>query len=255
TELLAFFKTDPSATPWFLNPDVVGQPPVVSAAANVTGGNAPLSVNFTAAASDPDGSIASYQWTFDDGTFSTAQNPAKIFTAPGNYRAHLTVTDNSGNAVQRTIAITVNSTLEQWRRIYFTTAELNDPQISGDLADADGDGMTTLAEYVLGTNPKAADAPVFTARSAAGAHLTLTFPRAKYAAEVSITVEVASDPAGPWSSGAAATSEQVTADDGVVQTIVSTDLTTNAARRFMRLRIDGLAGAKPGHAARKTAAP
>ncbi|MDQ6765850.1 MAG: PKD domain-containing protein [Verrucomicrobiota bacterium] len=255
TELLAFFKTDPSATPWFLNPAVVGQPPVVTAAANVTSGNAPLIVNFTSSASDPDGSIASYQWTFDDGTFSTAQNPAKIFTAPGNYRAHLTVTDNSGNTAQRTISITVNSTLDQWRRIYFTAAELNDPQISGDLADADGDGMTTLAEYALGTNPKAADTPVFTTQSAAGMHLTLTFPRAKFAAEVSITFEVANDPAGPWSSGAAATSEQVIADDGVVQTVVSTDLTANAARRFMRLRIDKLAGANSARAARKPAAP
>jgi PKD repeat protein len=108
-QLLAFFKTDPTATPWFLRKTISGQPPTVTAGANVSSGAAPLSVNFTASASDPDGTIAAYQWTFDDGTFSTAQNPAKTFPAPGNYSVHLTVTDNSGNIVMRTVPIYVAS--------------------------------------------------------------------------------------------------------------------------------------------------
>ena len=106
-QLLAFFKTDPTATPWFLKRTVTGQPPTVTADASVSNGAAPLSVNFTASASDPDGWIVAYQWTFDDGNFSTAQNPAKIFPAPGNYSVHLTVTDNSGNTVSRTLPIGV----------------------------------------------------------------------------------------------------------------------------------------------------
>ncbi|MFZ1221039.1 MAG: PKD domain-containing protein, partial [Chthoniobacterales bacterium] len=67
----------------------------------------PLSVNFTASATDPDGTIADYQWTFDDGTFSAAQNPTKIFPAPGNYSVRLGVTDNSGNTTLRTLPISV----------------------------------------------------------------------------------------------------------------------------------------------------
>ncbi|MGI8820587.1 MAG: PKD domain-containing protein [Chthoniobacterales bacterium] len=239
SELLAFFKTDPSTTPWFLKSAVTGQPPVVSATADVTSGDAPLSVNFTAAASDPDGTIVSYQWTFDDGTFSTAQNPAKIFPAPGNFAGHLTVTDNSGNTARETIAVTVRLNLAEWRRIYFTAAEQNDPLISGDMADPDRDGMTNLAEYALGLNPKKADAAVFTTRSAAG-HLTLTFPRAKFAREATLTVEVAGDLKGPWSSGSGGTSEEVTADDGIVETVVATDAVSGASPRFMRLRIDRL---------------
>lgn len=106
-QLLAFFKTDPTAIPWFLKKTVTGQPPAVTARASVSSGAVPLSVNFTASANDPDGTIASYQWTFDDGTFSAAQTPAKTFMAPGNYSAHLTVTDNSGNTVSRTLPISV----------------------------------------------------------------------------------------------------------------------------------------------------
>src|SRR5436190_18546265 len=109
SQLLAFFKTDPTAIPWFLNRTVTGQPPTVTAGASVSNGVAPLSVNFTASATDPDGQIVAYQWTFDDGTFSTTQNPAKIFPAPGNYSVHLTVTDNSGNTTLKTLPVSVAS--------------------------------------------------------------------------------------------------------------------------------------------------
>jgi PKD repeat protein len=109
SQLLAFFKTDPTATPWFLNRTVTGQPPTVTASASFSNGVAPLSVSFMANAVDPDGQIVAYQWTFDDGTFSTTQNPAKIFPAPGNYSVHLTVTDNSGNTTLRTLPISVAS--------------------------------------------------------------------------------------------------------------------------------------------------
>ena len=108
-QLLAFFKTDPTATPWFLKQTVTGRPPTVTVGASVSSGAVPLRVDFTSSAHDPDGMITSYQWTFDDGTFSTAQNPAKTFPAPGNYSVHLTVTDNSGNTTLRTLPISVVS--------------------------------------------------------------------------------------------------------------------------------------------------
>ena len=107
SHLLAFFKTDPTAD------TVVSQENCYGPAARGNGWckrverRAPLSVNFTASATDPDGTIAAYQWTFDDGTFSATQNPAKTFPAPGNYSVRLTVTDNSGNTTLRTLPISV----------------------------------------------------------------------------------------------------------------------------------------------------
>ncbi len=106
-QLLAFFKTDPTATPWFLKESVVGQPPGGAVSADVTNGMAPLTVNFFATASDAGGSIRDYQWTFDDGTFATNANPTKIFKTPGTYTARMTVTDNDGNSVTRTAPISV----------------------------------------------------------------------------------------------------------------------------------------------------
>ncbi len=240
TQLLSFFKTDVTAVPWFLRGSVVGQPPVLSAGANLTSGQVPFTVQFTASATDPDGSIAGYQWTFADGTFSTAQNPLKTFHAPGSYAARVTVTDNSGNAASATIPITARLALPQWRELYFTAEELANPAISGDLADPERDGMSNLAEYALGTQPKKADGAVWTSHLTSG-QLALTFPRAKFVSDAMVTVEAADHAAGPWNSGAGVTAEETTADDGIVETVVASDLAGGGAPRFLRLRIDRIA--------------
>jgi PKD domain len=108
-ELLAFFKTHATATPWFLRHTVTGQPPTCSVTASTTNGLAPLKVNFSATANDPDGTIVQYAWTFDDGDFSFARNPVKNFPAPGVYNVRLTVSDDSGNTVTKTLTVTVTT--------------------------------------------------------------------------------------------------------------------------------------------------
>ena len=74
------------------------QPPTAVASINgAASGTTPLTVNFSSAGSfDPDGSIADYNWSFGDGTGSTAQNPSKVYNSAGTFTAVLTVTDNSG---------------------------------------------------------------------------------------------------------------------------------------------------------------
>lgn len=74
----------------------MNQPPTAVASATPASGTAPLNVAFIAAgSSDPDGSIASYQWAFGDGTtgwlqirlhetFGVAQNVSWIVI---NWRA------------------------------------------------------------------------------------------------------------------------------------------------------------------------
>src|SRR5438067_577765 len=107
-QLLAFFKTDPTATPWFLKKRAARQPPqVTAAAASPALGTTNLSVQFNSSATDPDGTISAYIWTFDDGTYSYAQNPLKVFSAPGSYNVHLTVTDNDGDFT--TVTVSVNA--------------------------------------------------------------------------------------------------------------------------------------------------
>ena len=72
-------------------------------------GVGPLAVSFTGSgSSDPDGSIASYAWTFGDGTSSLAQNPSHTYSTPGAYTATLTVTDNRGGTGTASVQIVVS---------------------------------------------------------------------------------------------------------------------------------------------------
>lgn len=86
------------------------QPPVAAASTSATSGTAPLPVNFSSAgSSDPDGSIASYRWTFGDGGTSASANPSYTYNAAGNYTATLTVTDNGGLTASSSVNIAVSS--------------------------------------------------------------------------------------------------------------------------------------------------
>ena len=118
SQLLAFFKTDPTATPWFLRTNGAGQPPSCAPSAGVTSGLVPLTVNFSANASSGGAPIRDYQWTFEDGMFSTNANPTKIFPAPGTYHARLTVTDTNGNTARGVVTINaVAASLDSIRAI------------------------------------------------------------------------------------------------------------------------------------------
>jgi hypothetical protein len=115
-QLLAFFKTDPVARPWFLRPTDTG-PTITEATATPSSGTVPKKVQFHAAAipnNGNDGFIQEYVWTFDDGCYAYGTDPLKWFNAPsdpatGPYKVHLTVIDNDGNAAFRDIGVTMNA--------------------------------------------------------------------------------------------------------------------------------------------------
>jgi len=80
-------------------------PPVAQFTGTPTSGLGPLTVSFTNTST---GSITSYDWTFGDGTTSTAANPVKVYSAAGTYTVSLTVTGPGGNNTQtRTNYVTV----------------------------------------------------------------------------------------------------------------------------------------------------
>src|SRR5262249_36179080 len=92
-----------------LNDDfALNQPPVAVAHVSSSSGFAPLTATFDgSSSSDPDGSIASYVWTFGDGVSSSLVNPAHVYNAIGTYTATLTVTDNNGSSSSASLTITV----------------------------------------------------------------------------------------------------------------------------------------------------
>jgi PKD repeat protein len=83
-------------------------PVIDSITADPSEGLAPLEVDFTAEASDPDGDELSRSWDFDgDGTEdSTEESPTHMYVLPGEYEAELTVSDGELE-VSDTVTVTV----------------------------------------------------------------------------------------------------------------------------------------------------
>jgi len=86
--------------------------PIVVASANPTSGSKPLDVNFSATASDSDGTIVLYEWDFNgDGVYDYSSTDTPVtthtYTANGLYTATLRVTDNDGLTKTDSIIITV----------------------------------------------------------------------------------------------------------------------------------------------------
>ena len=63
--------------------------PVIAPASDISGNK----VEFTANASDPEGGVLTYLWTFSDNTTSDEENPVHTFNTSGDHYAQLVVTD------------------------------------------------------------------------------------------------------------------------------------------------------------------
>ncbi|MBL8483230.1 MAG: PKD domain-containing protein, partial [Rhodocyclaceae bacterium] len=110
-----FGGNEPGITPsgriWTLkltDPSNINQLP--TAAATVTPGSGTTTTDFVfdgSGSSDPDGSIASYAWSFGDGSTATGMTATHRYNSGGNYTVTLTVTDNRGSTAQRSITVSV----------------------------------------------------------------------------------------------------------------------------------------------------
>ena len=229
SQLLAFFKTDPTTTPWFLKKSAPGGP-LCAPTASTNSGFMPLTVNFSAHASPGNAPLHEAQWTFEDGDFSTNANPVKIFRSPGIYHARLTVTDTNGNTAQGVVTINVNSTFDAWRAGKFTAAELANTNISGASANPDGDPFPNLLEYAMGLEPKISDPASTLSATLSNGLFTLSFPHYKPAVDAPIALEVSPDLLN-WTSVTTAQS----LDLGLTE-LLSYQEAASAPARFFRLR-------------------
>ncbi|MBI5588815.1 MAG: PKD domain-containing protein [Deltaproteobacteria bacterium] len=86
-------------------------PVISSISASPSSGSVSSAITFSATASDPDGSIALYEWDFDgNGTFdaSTTSNPVSYtYSTAGSYTVTVRVTDNLGATATSSITVTI----------------------------------------------------------------------------------------------------------------------------------------------------
>jgi PKD repeat protein len=83
-------------------------PPISDFDWDVESENTASTIRFLNIASDLDGSIASYGWTFGDGGLSDDPSPNHVFQGEGNYDVTLTVTDDWGNTSSVTKSVFVS---------------------------------------------------------------------------------------------------------------------------------------------------
>ncbi len=108
------------------------------------------SITFEADASDIDGYIDSYQWSFGDGGTATGRTPTHTFAEPGDYEVTVNVTDNGSAVGTYTSTVSVGDPSDSnLAPTAFYTWEPKLPQVgetvtlTADAKDTDG----SIAEY------------------------------------------------------------------------------------------------------------
>ena len=118
------------------------QPPTASFTSSCT----ELACSFNGSASaDPDGTIASYAWTFGNQTTGSGATASRTYATAGSYEVKLTVTDNSGATASKTATVTVTAAANQAPTAAFTATASGSSVAFDASASADRDG--TIASY------------------------------------------------------------------------------------------------------------
>lgn len=144
--------------------------------------------------------------------------------------------------LQGATAASPASDFVSWRQSHFSTADLNDPSVSGLEADPSGNGIPNLMSYALNRDPHAGDRKDLPqpgkVELEGQQYLTLTYTRPAGAQDVAYEVEVSGDMVN-WQSGSRNLVPVSVISHGATEVVIVRDAIPlgNGANRFMRLRV------------------
>jgi fibronectin type 3 domain-containing protein len=134
------------------------------------------------------------------------------------------------------VSATPAQTFAQWIAGYFPG--ISDPAVIGPAADPDGDGLTNLEEYLLGTNPATPDDPGTAISSATdgNGNLVLTFRLSKNLTGVTYQVQQSTDMLN-WTN--ATVTPAILSDQGTYYLMQAPVPLASNPRLFLRLNVTG----------------
>ena len=177
--------------------------------------------------------LTARSWTVLTGTSMTGTFAAgTVINDPASHTA-----SNYGTFAVTQTATAVNLTwtpfapIVVWRNLQFG-ANAGNAAISGDFVDVEKDGLVNLMEYATCKNPNAFNAGGVPQGVIEGTYLTMTYTRAKAATDITLRA-VWSTLLSGWS--ATGVTEDILADDGVIQTVKAKVLIAPDVKKFLRL--------------------
>ncbi len=135
-----------------------------------------------------------------------------------------------------------------WLPLHFTGEQMEDPAVSGENADPDGDGIDNLTEFALNLDPWTADTAPLAAGYAAeddgqggtNEYWTVTFQERKWYEGIVYRLEINDDMvSGTWTDGTGLFEEVSRTDaDSLMQEVVVRFPASSGRAFFVRLRVD-----------------
>ena len=205
------------------------------------------------AALKTDGSVVTWGDASNGGSGGPANiaGPATIYTrisstAPGgSVSGNITLT--SPGAQTQTVALSGTVTegpaythQELWRFANF--GSYTSDGSAADSADPDGDGLSNLMEYALGTGPNSSGVmPAVLALN--GANLEYTYTRSTAAKDNGVTYQIEWSEtleAGSWSTETV--TQQITSTQGGLETVKASVSKGSTGKRFLRLKVQAVSG-------------
>lgn len=172
----------------------------------------------------------------------TGNAPAHTTVAisqPGTYVLRLTATDGILTSSDDVVLEVITRPFDIWRGTNFSSAELDDDQISGPMADPDRDGSNNVQEYFFCTLPKQANLPRYHGWVESN-QFGMAWKQRLYIPDVDLEVERADSIEGPWFGGPGLF-ERVQVDEpslGLSDVLYHSLLPSNlVGQQFFRLRI------------------
>jgi hypothetical protein len=158
--------------------------------------------------------------------------------ATGTVGVTINAVNSSGSATATLTLDIVPTNFATWASHWFTSTQLGESYVSGDLANPSGDGICNLLDYAFNLAPLVRNSQSSLPQaSVQNSHLVLTYIVNESAGDLTYIVQVSSDLEN-WYSGTSYTSNPVVlSGNGLTETVQVTDLTPTSAanQRFIRL--------------------